>query len=81
MRTKNRLDKKISNTFTEESKIRNPKEKKELELRAKVEKFNKEAPKCENFYLKEGDLKSKIYWCREIDKACNYAQCPKGKNK
>ena len=43
--------------------------------------YNKEAPKCENFCWKEVDLKSKIYWCKKIDKACNYAQCPKGKNK
>ena len=79
MRTKNRLDKKISNIFAEESKMRNPKEKKELELRAKVEKFNKEVLKCENFCWKEGDLKSKIYWCKKINKACKYAQCQKVK--
>lgn len=72
MREKNGFDKRIFNNFG------NPfKEPKLSEISQKIVDFNKNASKCENFCWKEGELHSKIYWCKKIDKSCIFTNCPK----
>ena len=78
MREKNYLDRRafinLSNNDFKESKDRK-------KMRQKIVKFNENAPKCENFIMKEGEIRLKIYWCKVIDKACIFANCPKNNNK
>lgn len=47
--------------------------------RAKVIKFNENAPKCEFFKMKKGEIRSQIYWCSKIDQPCHFSRCPKRK--
>ena len=76
MREKNGLDK---NTFFGSDDFKESKNRKKM--RQKVIKFNKDALKCENFCWRKGEINSKIYWCKKIDKACIFANCPKNNNK
>lgn len=78
MREKNGLDRCASNSiaFSGESFS-----KKESRTKAKVVKFNEKAPHCENFTLKDGEVRSKIYWCKKTNKSCTFKNCPKNNNK
>jgi hypothetical protein len=45
--------------------------------------FVQSYPGCSNpiFTIKEGEIRSKIYWCKVINKSCNFYNCPKNNNK
>lgn len=78
MREKNGLDRNaFSNSFFNEQKELKDKKK----MHQKISKFINNAPKCENFCWKKGEIHSKIYWCKKIDKVCIFANCPKNNNK
>lgn len=79
MREKNGLDRKISNNFYDNDDFKESKDRKKI--RQKTTKFIENAPKCENFTWKKREIHSKIYWCKKIDKACIFANCPKNNNK
>jgi len=59
MREKNGLDRNAFNNFNNEENVKESKDRKKM--RQKVIKFNEKAPKCENFTMKEGEVRSKIY--------------------
>ena len=79
MKEKNGLDKSAFNNFNFNDD--NSKESKDIKkMRQKVIKFNENALKCENFcWKKEEVLHFKTYWCKKINKACIFANCPKNK--
>lgn len=80
MREKNGLDRNAFNNFNfDNNDFKESKDRKKM--RQKIVKFNENAPKCENFCWKKGEIHSKIYWCKKTDKACIFANCPKNNNK
>ena len=78
MREKNGLDRSISN-FINFSSEELKKSKERKRTKQKVSDFNKKALNCENFCLKNGEMRLKTYWCKEINKFCIYSNCPKNK--
>lgn len=80
MREKNGLDRNaFSNFYNDDNNFKESEDRKKI--RQKVIKFNKNAPKCENFMLEEGEIRCKIYWCKVINKFCSFYNCPKNNNK
>lgn len=80
MREKNGLDKQAANIINQ---INDTYETKEVRTRKqKVKNFNDNAVKCEHFFMKSGEMKTKYYWCRKTNKSCLYTNCPlEDKNK
>lgn len=76
MKEKNSLDKKVFIDFNNDD-FKESKERKRM--RQKIGKFNENALKCKNFCWKKEELHSQVYWCKEINKACIFANCPKNK--
>lgn len=78
MKKKNGLDKNaLSNLCNNNFKESKDKKK----MRQKIVKFNENSPKCENFCWKNGEIHSKIFWCKKIDRTCTFFNCPKNNNK
>ena len=76
MREKYSLDKNVFIDFNNDD-FKESKERKRM--RQKIGKFNENALKCENFCWKKEELHSQVYWCKKINKACIFANCPKNK--
>lgn len=74
MREKNGLDKNVFIDFTNENFKENRAKK---ELAKKISEFNSSCINCKNFTLKKEELRIKVYWCKKINKACIYSNCPK----
>ena len=74
MREKNGLDRQAANIINQ---INDTYETKEVRTRKqKVKNFNDNAVKCEHFFMKSGEMKTKYYWCRKTNKSCLYTNCP-----
>lgn len=74
MREKNGLDKQAASIINQ---ITDTYEKKEVKTRKqKVKNFNDNAVKCEHFFMKDGEMRIKYYWCRKTNKSCLYMNCP-----
>ena len=70
---KSGLDKKVFVGLFE--KLREPKYEKKTHQKVKM--FIENSPKCKNFCCKQGEINSRIYWCKKFNHACNFALCPK----
>lgn len=80
MKEKNGLDKSAFQNLRFYNK--NFKELKDRKkINQKMTKFIQDAFKCENFTLKQGEMKCKVYWCKVTNKSCNFCNCPKNNDK
>ena len=73
MKEKNGLDKRITSSSSYQNEVIKKEKRKTKE---KVLNFNKKASKCKSFFIKQGELKIQTYWCKKINKACTYCNCP-----